>query len=336
VKTKILFLIISIVLVLATLFPLTACKSAPTGPVSLDVVGPFARDHPIMKYADYFFTELETRGAGKVVVNYKGGSEVIPTFDQPEALIKGVLDVNAAILNYYPGVVPGAHVLELSTYPHTGQAPGTPVYDYMVDMFAEKGIRYIGEYGGGPDFGNFLLFTNKKPQNIGDLAGQKIRVSPLTRQFVEALGAEPITMPAGDIYLAMDRGTIDGFLFPIWGAFVQFGFPEVTKYCVNYPVYRGQIGMVQNLDSWKEMPKEVQNLMLEVSTDTVQFQHDFLFKAHNTQVEGAKAGGVEFIELPPADAQKYLQLSQDTLWEYFKGTVSSKRYTELRKLLGYE
>ena len=52
-----------------------------------------------------YMEEVNRRANGKVVINFKGAREVVPTFDQPEALVRGVFDVWYGALNYWAGVV---------------------------------------------------------------------------------------------------------------------------------------------------------------------------------------------------------------------------------------
>ncbi len=330
--------ILSLALALIALPLMAACAKAPTqaGPITLDMISAFPKGTVMVASAEYFVKEVNRRAQGKVVFDWKGGPEVIPTFDQPEALIRGVFDFNHGVGNYFAGVVPGAYVMELSPYYPADTGPGTEAYDYRVKMWEEKGLRYIGEYPGAPDSGNFYLYTGFRPNSISDLAGKKYRVSPLTRHFIEALGAEPITMPGGDIYLALERGVVDGFIWPFFTAFTEMGWHEVIKYVIDIPVYRGLYGAFMNLDSWNQLPDDMQDLLLDVHKDTQSYWIGFIAAEEAKQERVTKKAGVEFITFSAAENQQFQQLSKDSLWAHFKGELSPDRYTELRQLLGYE
>ncbi len=330
--------VLSLALALIALPLMAACAKAPTqaGPITLEMVTAFPKGTVMVASAEYFVNEVNRRAQGKVVFDWKGGPEVIPTFDQPEALIRGVFDFNHGVGNYYAGVVPGAYILELSPYYPADTGPGTEAYDYRVKMWEEKGLRYIGEYPGAPDSGNFYLYTGFRPNSISDLAGKKYRVSPLTRHFIEALGGEPITMPGGDIYLALERGVVDGFIWPFFTAFTEMGWHEVIKYVIDIPVYRGIYGAFMNLDSWNRLPDDMQDLLLDVHKDTQSYWIGFIAAEEAKQERITKKAGVEFITFSAAENQQFQQLSKDALWAHFKGELSPDRYTKLRQLLGYE
>ena len=54
-----------------------------------------------------------------------------------------------------------------------------------------------------------FLWTKKPVKSLEDLKGMKIR-SPGGHQtnYIKALGAEPVFMPLGDVYMALETGTI--------------------------------------------------------------------------------------------------------------------------------
>ncbi len=326
--------ILTFVFFLATVLFLQAPATAK--PITLNLVSSFPQNHLVSQFGNYFVQALNKQAKGELYINWKGGGEIIPTFDQPEALIKGVIDVGNIVPNYMAGVVPGAYVLEMSRLLPLEQGPGTAIYEYLVKMYAEKGIRYIGEYAGSHGTGSFYLFTRFKPQKLSDLAGKKIRVSPLSRQFAQALGAEPITMPPPDIYLAMERGVVDGFIWPFVAAFNEMGFPKVVKCAIDLPIYRGSMGMFMNLKVWNKLPKDLQKMILDVQRMAAVWGEGYYASAGPNQMKRAKAAGVEFIKFSKAENEKFVRLSQDMLWTYFKKILSADRYKKLRQLLEYE
>ena len=85
-------------------------------------------------------------------------------------------------------------------------APDSELFAFITEIFKRHGVQYLGHYSGEPHTGNHFMYTQRKITGIGDLAGRKIRVPPLTRFFVRAIGAEPVTLPPGEVYLALDRG----------------------------------------------------------------------------------------------------------------------------------
>ena len=327
-------LVIGLVLLIADLFHIR--NSFAESPVKLNLVSAFPKNNPINSSARHWVDEINKRAKGTLVVNWKGGPEVLPVFDQPQAIVNGVIDIAYGPPNYYAGILPGADALELSRFYPQEQGPGTAIHDYMNKMYNEKGIKYLGEVMGSPDTGNFLLAFREKVSKISDIAGKKIRVSPLTRHFIGALKAEPVTIAGPEVYLAMERGVVDGFIWPIYAGFNEMGFQEVTKYILDHGVYRGPSGFFMNLETWNKLPKKVQTLILEVTKDTLVWGQKDITSQDQSQRDRAKKAGVQFIRFDKEEGERYVQISQDELWKYFKGRLSADRYNELRKLLNYK
>ena len=58
-----------------------------------------------------FIDKVNAVGKGVVQIEFVGGPEAIPTFDQPEAVRTGVIDMVYGPGSYYPGLVPETDAL---------------------------------------------------------------------------------------------------------------------------------------------------------------------------------------------------------------------------------
>ncbi len=172
-------------------------------PVTLKMVGAWAPGFsPTAEVGKNFMENVNRLGEGKVTINYIGADDVLPPFDQPEALVNGVFDVWYGAPNYWAGVVPGGDITELSPLTVPDGGPGSPLYEYLVEVYAAKGVRHIGHAAGDPGEGTHYINTNFPVASVDDLKGKKLRVSPLNRHFVQAVGGESITLPPAEIFLA--------------------------------------------------------------------------------------------------------------------------------------
>ncbi|WP_273690927.1 TRAP transporter substrate-binding protein [Ketogulonicigenium vulgare] len=78
-----------------------------------------------------------------------------------------------------------------------------------------------------------LVLRDRIVRQPADLAGLKIRVSSaVSGQVVQALGANPVQMPAGDVYNALQTGLIDGVVIGSSGI-SDFRFDEVLGHVVT-------------------------------------------------------------------------------------------------------
>ena len=282
-----------------------------------------------------YMEEVNRRANGKVVINFKGAREVVPTFDQPEALVRGVFDVWYGALNYWAGVVKPGYVTELSPMEPPDGGPGNALHDFMVKMYEKQGVRYLGAFSGDRNTGNHFMSTQKEVSSPADLKGMKIRVPPLTRFFVKAVGAEPVTLPPSEVYLALERGTVEGFTWPYYDGFTNFGWHKVTKYLIGHPLYRDGIGIAVNLKKWNSLSKDVQQAMLDSVAPVQRWSAGWMSAHQAYQLAAMKKAGMKVIKFSDAEARNWAKTSNEALWAHFKTVMSADDYATARKLMGY-
>ena len=282
-----------------------------------------------------YMEEVNRRANGKVVINFKGAREVVPTFDQPEALVRGVFDVWYGALNYWAGVVKPGYVTELSSMEPPDGGPGNALHDFMVKMYEKQGVRYLGAFSGDRNTGNHFMSTQKEVSSPADLKGMKIRVPPLTRFFVKAVGAEPVTLPPSEVYLALERGTVEGFTWPYYDGFTNFGWHKVTKYLIGHPLYRDGIGIAVNLKKWNSLSKDVQQAMLDAVAPVQRWSAGWMSAHQAYQLAAMKKAGMKVIKFSDAEARNWAKTSNEALWAHFKTVMSADDYATARKLMGY-
>lgn len=305
--------------------------------VTLRMVGSFPIGPSATAEIGNRFMEATNRlGEGVVQIRYIGASDVIPTFDQPEALVNGIFDVWYGAPNYWAGVVPGGDFTELSTLAIPDGGPGHEIYNYLVEMFAEQGVRYLAHGAGDVGVGTHMLSTNFEVSSIEDLRGTKIRVSPILRHFIEDVGAEPITLPPSDIFLAIDRGTVDGFSWPVADNYTNNGWEEVTRYLVDHGMYRSGASLAMNLDVWNGLTPEAQEILTEAAHEAQVFALDWFRETEDTQRERMQAAGMEFMSLSPEAAAEWTQVANDSQWQYYAELLGEARAADVARLLGRE
>lgn len=301
--------------------------------VTLKMVGAWSPGFsPTAEVGKNFMENVNRLGEGKVKVAYIGSDDVLPPFDQPEALVNGVFDVWYGAPNYWAGVVPGGDITELSPLTVPDGGPGSPLYDYMVKLYAAKGVRHLGHAAGDPGEGAHYVSTNFPVKSVDDLKGKKLRVAPLTRHFVQAVGAESITLPPSEIFLAMDRGTVDAFSWPVADAFTRYNWQAVTKYMVNQPMYRSGGSVAMNLDKWDSLSPEVQDILLKAIAETQQFALEWFDKNQKEQEAIMKEAGMEILPISEEESQRWTEVANDALWGYYESTLGADKVAEVKAL----
>jgi len=256
---RIALLLISILLVLTF-----SIKNVQSAPIVIKAVTAFPKNHLNNDPVPIFVDKVNKRAQGKVKIDWIGGPEVIKTFDQIHALKAGTMDM----LLYYPygymkPLMPEAWAKGLTELAEWEERE-TGAFQLWQEIFEKRvNAKYLGRLH---NLLPFMVFSNKKIQRIEDFKGMKMRVMPLYIPFLKALGAAPVTIPPTEIYTSMERGVVDGFMWPNVGM-ISFGLQEVTKYVLEPGVFQMEPATMVNMNKWKQIPEDLQALIMEIMKD---------------------------------------------------------------------
>lgn len=298
-------------------------------PIVLKGMTPWTQDYPSSKPFFMFQKLVEERLAGKVTLKYLGGPEVVPSFEQFEALRNGVADFIIGAAAYYRAQVPEASAMLLATKPPQ-EMRETGYFDLMRKIHMDKGgVVYLGNLTGVASAG-FRLYMNKKIDGP-DLTGMKIRVSPVYIPLVEGLGGIPVNMPTTEIYTAIDRGVVDGFGQTYIGI-MDFALHEVTKYVIDIPFYSKDNAMLMNAKVFESLPEDIRAELEDIASEVEKMMVELVTEEMAHEDDNLKEAGLEFITFNEADTKKYLDAAYDLRWEKMK--EESPEYAADLKRLG--
>jgi TRAP-type C4-dicarboxylate transport system substrate-binding protein len=266
--------------------------------------------------------EADQKYPGQIYFDYKGAGEVIPTQQQVEALRSGMVDMILTAASYYTSILPVMDVMSLTTMmPWEERQAG--VYDYLEKLHnAKANAHFLSRIGSGD---LFHIFMSKPVQKSEDFKGMKIRVSPTHIPFMKALGAEPVVTPPAEIYTAMERSVVSGYIQPV-ASIRTMGLLPVTKYMVRPGFYIPIVVVLVNLDFWKKLPPNLQALLTDGMKKGEHTVMTAYAKKMETELDAFKKAGVGFIQL--SDSQKFSKMADDAMME----TVMKKSPEEAKKL----
>lgn len=271
---------------------------------------------------DYYWTDpfimfqklVNQRLKGRVSVSYLGADEVVPPFEQIEALRNGVVDVILGASSYYTGQIPEAlGVLYAKLPPSKLRQNG--FYDLMRKVHLEKGnVVYLANVGGAPGTA-FRLFSKVKIDKP-DLTGLKIRVTPVYIELVKALGGSPINMKPSEVYTALERGIVDGYGWS-YGGITDFAWHEVTKYVIDEPFYTANTAILINKAAWDKLPGDVKQTLEEIGVELEKRAEKAMADRNAKEDALLKSKGLQFIKFSPADAKKFRDTAYDAAWKAY-------------------
>lgn len=276
-----------------------------------------------------FVDAVNEKFAGEFKINWRGGPEVMPPFGQAEAVRNGAMDMTYTSPSYYSGLVPTSGTMNLS-FKDYAEIADTNYHERMTELHAEKDLVYLGEIPAS-DL-NFLIYMADPVTGLDDLKGKRIRVFPALLPLVQALGAEAIVLPMGEIYTAMERGAIDGFMQGPVGNVIQY---EKVVDTVIYPgVYRAGFPVLVNKDAWAEVPTDLQDRITTFLRDEIAPELDKIWADDIAKgVADMDTAGFTRLELSADEAAKLKQIAMDSAWAATAETANPDVAAELREML---
>jgi TRAP-type C4-dicarboxylate transport system substrate-binding protein len=278
-----------------------------------------------------------TKGKLKIT-RYEPGA-LASVNDTYDALSRGVFDAAALYPGFYTGVMPEGNVeqgLPWGWIDAKAQAVSLfkfGMFDLMKKVYDKHNIHLLAHYTMGDVYN---IGTAKPVTKLDDLKGMKIRAVGIYGDYVKALGATPVSIPYGEIYMAIKMGTIDGYLASA-GALISNKLGEVVK---NYLLpTTNSIGFVVGINkkSWDALPEDIKNL-LDTSAPQVAVGIAALYSGvvENSMKASVKDYGVKFQMLSVEDQMKATKISQP-IWDEAaaKSTESKQAVEAIRQTLIY-
>ena len=109
----------------------------------------------------------------------------------------------------------------------------------------------------------------KEIKTVADLSGLKFRIGGIAGQVLQKVGVVPQQLAGGDIYPALEKGTIDAAEWVGPYDDEKLGFQKVAKY-YYYPGFWEGGTMVHafcNLEKWNSLPKNYQAIVTNAAAN---------------------------------------------------------------------
>jgi TRAP-type C4-dicarboxylate transport system substrate-binding protein len=277
--------------------------------ITLRMVSAFAENGYYVQLLQKWIAKVNAEGRGNVQINFIGGPKAIPTFEVGNAVKTGVVDMGLSTGAFYTNVMPEADFLKLTQIPIAEQRKNG-AFAAINEVWNKKAnMAYLGRMVENQPFHVYLTKKVDKP----DLTGLKIRITPVYRDFFQAIGANVVTTPPGEVYTALERGVVDGYGWPIGGIF-DLNWQEKTKYRIDPGFYDAEVSIIMNLDKFKAL-KPAQRAYLEKQILALEAQNPTIWKNYTAEETARQEkAGIQVIKFDAAGTKKYIDAAYDAGW----------------------
>lgn len=225
-----------------------------------------------------FMKNVEAESKGRVKFKFYHSGQLYKGKEEFGALERGDIDMAAPNDLYHTGIVPE---LGISNLPFLWEDPASMqksldagLWDLGIKkQLAKHNHIVLGMAAGGP----YQIYSkNFKVTSPDDLKGKKWGVSGSTAsKAMELLGGSPTTMGSGELYMALQRGTIDGTTRPLITGLGRKLYEVVENLSVTNMAYF-TCYMAINKKKWDSLPADIQAIMIKAGKQRDQQQLQML------------------------------------------------------------
>jgi TRAP-type C4-dicarboxylate transport system substrate-binding protein len=248
---------------------------------------------------------VEEKSGGRLKITIFPGSTLVKAVDHYDMVKDGIADIGFTTPGYTPGRFPLITATELPLLFKSSRGGSLAVMAVFDKYFkAEfKDVKVLWFWVHPP--GHFHL-AKKQVKVLEDLNGLKIRAAtPMLTTMVKTLGAVPVSIPAPDTYTALERGTVDGTIFP-WEAISSFKIAEVLKWHVSSGLYVAPLFTFMNQKKYDSLPPDLRKVIDDLSGNWgAEFNGKVWDQNELVGIEAIKKAGGTIYTLPPEERQRW-------------------------------
>lgn len=275
--------------------------------------------HPYAQGADHFAKLVAEKSDGDMEVQVFPSSQLGSQKDMTEGLIYGTIDMvltgTADLGQFQPKMSLFDLPFLFKDREHAYKALDTVGMELGKDL-EPRGLKLLGYMENGIRH----LTNNVRPVKApADMAGLKIRVmsNKIYIETIKSLGGSPTPMAFGELYSAMQQGTVDGQENPSAHIYTKRFF-EVQKYAsLTAHAYAPEPVLISMI-TWSRLSDAQKAVIQEAAKEAIAWQRDLSTKEDNEYWDKIKATGkIEVIEV---DRKPFMEATQP-VWKEFAPTV---------------
>src|SRR5215211_1485064 len=214
---------------------------------------------------DRFTTHIAEATDNKFQIRAFAGGEIVPPFQVLDAVQNNTVEMGHTASYYYIGKDPtfaidstipfGMNARQMNAWMMAGGG-----LDLLRNFFKDYNVYNIPSGNTGAQMGGWY---RKEIKTVNDLKGLKMRIAGLAGEVLGKLGVVAQQIPGGDIYPALEKGTIDAAEWVGPYDDEKLGFYKVAKYYYYPGWWEGgpELDLFVNTQAWEKLPKSYQAIL---------------------------------------------------------------------------
>jgi TRAP-type mannitol/chloroaromatic compound transport system substrate-binding protein len=209
--------------------------------------------------AEVFAKYMNEATDGKFQIQCFAAGEIVGTGQIADAIGNGTVEMGHTCSYYYFGKDPTFAIGTALTFGLNSRQQNAFLYegggnDLFNEFYSKFNLYALPGGNTGTQMGGWF---RKEVKSVQDLQGLKMRIAGLAGQVMAKLGVVPQQIPGGDIYPALERGTIDAAEWVGPYDDEKLGFAKVAPFYYYPGFWEGgpTVHFMFNSGKFKELPK---------------------------------------------------------------------------------
>jgi TRAP-type mannitol/chloroaromatic compound transport system substrate-binding protein len=281
---------------------------------------------------DVFVKAVAEATDNKFQIQLFAAGEIVPGLQAADAVSNGTVEMCHTASYYYVGKDPtfafGTAVpFGLNSRMQTAWLQVGGGGELMNEFYKKYNIIAFLAGNTGAQMGGWFRKEIKEPK---DLSGLKMRIGGFAGQVLTKLDLVPQQIAGGDIYPALEKGTIDAAEWVGPYDDEKLGFQKVAKYYYYPGWWEGgpSLHNFVNLEKWNSLPAAYKSIIKTASAlanETMQARYD---AANPAALKRLVAGGAELRPFP----QPVLEACLKAANEVYAETSANPKYPDFKKI----
>ncbi|WP_461211567.1 TRAP transporter substrate-binding protein [Desulfocurvus sp. DL9XJH121] len=211
-----------------------------------------------------FAKNVAERTNGNVKIELYLGAQLYKAKEEIPACERGDIDMTSPLDTYSSGIIPAMGIGGLPFLFKDAATIQKALHEGLWDLgVKDELLKHNLVLLGAASVGGYQVYSKDPVTKPEDFKGKLWGVSGSTASKIcEAMGGSPTTLSSGELYLALQRGLIDGCTRPLLtGAGRKLD--EVVKHLTVANMYYCNSFLVINKTVWDTMPKAYQDVLME-------------------------------------------------------------------------
>jgi tripartite ATP-independent transporter DctP family solute receptor len=304
---------------------------------TLRCAGTMPLDHFMTRALDYFAQLVDRKTNGRMKIEVYPSNQLFSDKDLPKALPSGAVDMGQVNMAMWAGLIPPLAVFDMPFFfrdrDHYNRCLDAPKIRNILDReFENKGVKILYWM----DYGYMTLIGKKAIKTLEDFKGKRVRgYGEISTEMIKNLGGAPVFLSVGEVYIALQRGTMDGVLTSLGTAYER-KFYEVVKHCLLFK--NGELNVpppvLINLKKFSGLPPEMQKILDEAGKETQGWAFAQCQKGMEEFLVGMKEKGMDIYYLSDQEKKRWAEANQNILAQYIErtGKVGKELVEEISKV----